>query len=337
MNQVVLNKPGDFTLSKVSDPARKPDEVLVRVQRIGICGTDIHAFHGRQAFFNYPRVLGHELAVEVLEVPAGCESLHPGDRCSVEPYLNCGQCQSCRNGKTNCCEKLQVLGVHTDGGMQTLLSLPVRKLHKGNQLSLDQLALVETLGIGAHGIERADVKAGDYVLIIGAGPIGVSALIFALARGARVAMMDVSEHRLAFCRRQFGGAATVNALGGDIAAKLREIGGGELPLAVVDATGNQASMQGCFDFVAHGGCVVYVGLYAGAITFDDPNFHRRELTLYASRNSLPSKFEEIIALIASGKIVTTPWITRRLALEDVPSKFSEVTADPLLLKAMIEV
>jgi len=160
------------------------------------------------------------------EVLAGCESLRLGDKCSVEPYLNCCQCQPCRNGKTNCCETLQVIGIHTGGGMHSLLSLPVRNLHKGNELSLDQFALVETLGIGVHSVGCAKLKAGDYVLILGAGPIGVSALMFALASGPRIALMDVSEHRLSFCCRQLGGVAIVNAVGGDIAANLREIGGG---------------------------------------------------------------------------------------------------------------
>lgn len=336
MKQVVLNKPGEFSLSDAAEVIRKEDEVLVKVHRVGICGTDIHAFHGRQPFFEYPRVLGHELAVEVLEVPSGNHSLKPGDFCSVEPYINCGTCIACHSGKPNCCENLRVMGVHADGGMQDYISIPPHKLHKGKGLTLDQLALVETLGIGAHGVERADVRKDEFVLIIGAGPIGLSAMPFAMARGARVAVMDVSEHRLAFCRNQLGIEMTVRADKEDVPGRLRKLGGGDLPTAIIDATGNPKSMQGCFDIAAHGARIVFVGLFPGKITFDDPNFHRRELTLLASRNALPSTFDEIIDLMASGKMDTAPWITHRLALGDVPQLFVRISADEALVKAMIE-
>jgi 2-desacetyl-2-hydroxyethyl bacteriochlorophyllide A dehydrogenase len=336
MKQVVLNKPGEFTLREVSAPCRSQDEALVRVRSVGVCGTDIHAYHGRQPFFAYPRVLGHELAVEVLEVPDGCSTVRPGDLCSVEPYMNCGSCIACRGGKPNCCENLRVLGVHTDGGMQTLLALPPGKLHRGEGLSVEQLALVETLGIGAHGVERADLRAGEFVLIIGAGPIGLSAMPFALACGARVAVMDVSEYRLAFCREQFGVSLTLDAAGEDVPTRLRELGSGDLPVAVIDATGSRASMQRCFELTAHGGRIVFVGLVPGQVSFDDPNFHRRELTLHASRNALPSTFDTIIGLIRSGKIDTRPWITHRLTLSEVPEKFAAVSAAAGLVKAVIE-
>jgi 2-desacetyl-2-hydroxyethyl bacteriochlorophyllide A dehydrogenase len=337
MNQVVLEKPGQFALREAPDAPRAPGEALVRVRRIGVCGTDIHAFHGRQPFFDYPRVLGHELGVEVLEAPRGDHGLRPGDLCSVEPYLNCGECIACRSGKPNCCERLRVLGVHIDGGMQDFLSVPVEKLHPGKGLTLDQLALVETLGIGAHGVERAGVREGEFVLVIGAGPIGLSVLPFAMARGARVAVMDISAHRLAFCREHLGVAMTIHPGEEDAAARLREFGGGDLPTAVIDATGNPQSMQGCFELAAHGGRIVFVGLFPGEVRFDDPNFHRRELTLLASRNALPSTFDDIIRLILSRKIDTSPWITHRFALAEAPARFAEVTAAPGLVKAMIEV
>lgn len=337
MKQIRLEKPGTFAAHEIPEPKRKDGDVLVRVRRIGICGTDIHAYHGRQPFFSYPRVLGHELGVEVLEASGGGDDLRPGDRCSVEPYLNCGTCPPCRAGKPNCCEALEVLGVHIDGGMQERLSLPPAKLHRANDLSFDQLALVETLGIGAHGVERAAVKAGEFVLVVGAGPIGLSVIPFALARGARVVVMDVDEQRLDFCRREGGLAGTLNPRTDTLPDALRELGGGELPAVILDATGNPASMQGAFGLVGHGGRLVFVGLYPGDITFHDPDFHRRELTLLASRNALPATFREIIDLISSGKVDTRSWITERLDLVEVPDRFEAVTGFPGQVKTVIRV
>jgi 2-desacetyl-2-hydroxyethyl bacteriochlorophyllide A dehydrogenase len=336
MKQIVLNKPGEFILREVPDLAPEPGQVLVRVRRIGVCGTDIHAFHGRQPFFDYPRVLGHELGVEVVAVPDGVNGVAVGDRCSVEPYLNCGTCIACRAGKTNCCETLKVFGVHIDGGHQELLHVPAHKLHPANDLSLDQLALVETLGIGAHGVERADIREGEFVVIVGAGPIGLSAMPFAMARGARLAVMDINEQRMAFCREQLGVPFTVDARDPNLADRLREFGGGDLPTAILDATGNAKSMEGCFDLAAHGGRIVFVGLINGRLSFDDPNFHRRELSVHASRNALSSTFKDIIALIRAGKIDTTPWVTHRMAFDEVPTRFAETTAAPGIIKAMIE-
>lgn len=335
MRQIVLQQPGKYVLREVPDPVPGPGEALVRVRRIGVCGTDIHAFHGRQPFFEYPRVLGHELGVEVVSVPDADGGLSSGDLCSVEPYLNCGECIACRAGRTNCCERLEVFGVHIDGGHQDLLAVPVHKLHPANDLGIEQLALVETLGIGAHGVERADIREGEFVLVVGAGPIGLSAMPFVQARGGRLVVMDINEQRLAFCREQMGVEVTLDARDPDLSARLREFGGGDLPTAILDATGNPKSMEGCFDLAAQGGRIVFVGLFTGRLSFDDPNFHRRELSIHASRNALSSTFTDIIALIRSGKINTDPWITHRMAFDDVPAQFAETTAAPGIIKAMI--
>jgi 2-desacetyl-2-hydroxyethyl bacteriochlorophyllide A dehydrogenase len=336
MNQIVLQNPGKFELTEAAEPRQGPGEALVRVHRLGVCGTDIHAFHGRQPFFSYPRVVGHELGLEVIDPGDRPNGLRPGDRCSLEPYFNCGSCIACRRGKPNCCSELKVFGVHIDGGMRPILSVPARKLHKSDKLTYDQLALVETLGIGAHAVERADVKGNEFVLVIGAGPIGLSVMQFVIARGATLAVMDVAESRLEFCRRQMGIQHTLSPGPGapDI---LREIGKGDLPTVVIDATGNAKSMAGAFDLPAHGGRIVFVGLFQGEVSFNDPNFHRRELTLYASRNALPGTFRDIIALIEAGRVDTAPWISNRVSLWDVPRRFPEFAGDPAIIKTMIDV
>jgi 2-desacetyl-2-hydroxyethyl bacteriochlorophyllide A dehydrogenase len=336
MLQIRLNEPGRFEAMDGPEPVPAPGEALVRVHRIGICGTDLHAFAGDQPFFSYPRILGHELGVEVLDPGDEPNGLKAGDRCAVEPYLNCGVCPACRRGRPNCCEDLKVMGVHVDGGMQSLLAVPSRKLHRSDTLDFDQLALVETLGIGAHAVDRAGVKGDDFVLVVGAGPIGLSAIQFVLVTGATLAVMDTSGPRLEFCRRHFGVADTL-VPGPGAAGRLREIGGG-LPTIVIDATGNPKSMAGTFEMAGHGGRIVFVGLFQGDVTFNDPNFHRRELTLCASRNSLPSNFKEIITLIETGRVTTRPWITHRFRLAETPAAFREqIAGNPAVLKALIEV
>lgn len=336
MLQIVLEKPGHFVAIDGPEPALRPGEALVRVHRIGICGTDLHAFAGRQPFFNYPRILGHELGVEVLDPGSDPQGLRSGDRCSVEPYLNCGHCIACRRGKPNCCTSLNVLGVHSDGGMRPLIAVPSRKLHPSAQLDYEQLALVETLGIGAHAVERAEIKPADFVLVIGAGPIGLSVIQFALVTGATLAVMDISESRLAFCRERLGVKHTFAP--GDVPAQLKAIGGGDLPTIVIDATGNSKSMATTFDLIAHGGRIVFVGLFQGDVTFNDPNFHRRELTLCSSRNATPQTFRDIIQLIEAGRIDTRPWITHRLPLAALPSDFAtKIAGNPQVIKAVVEV
>jgi 2-desacetyl-2-hydroxyethyl bacteriochlorophyllide A dehydrogenase len=335
MLQIVLDQPGRFVASDRPAPETGPGEVLVRVHRIGICGTDLHAYAGRQPFFSYPRVLGHELGVEVVEARHDDAGLQPGDRCAVEPYLNCGRCAACRRGKTNCCVELKVLGVHIDGGMQPYLAVPAGKLHRSSQLNYEQLALVEMLAIGAHAVERAEIKRDDFVLVIGAGPIGLSVVQFARLTGAKLAVMDLSERRLEFCRRHFGVQHTL--LPADLPGRLAEIGGGERPTIVFDATGNANSMASTFDIAEHGGRIVFVGLFQGNVTFNDPNFHRRELSLLSTRNAPGSTFGKIIGLAETGQIDTQPWITHRFELAQTPALFPKAAEDRTLLKAMISV
>jgi 2-desacetyl-2-hydroxyethyl bacteriochlorophyllide A dehydrogenase len=337
MLQIVLEKPGQFLTTDGPTPTLAPGEALVRVHRIGVCGTDLHAFAGHQPFFSYPRILGHELGVEVIDPGSDPQDLKVGDRCSVEPYLNCGHCVACRRGKPNCCASLNVIGVHRDGGMRPFIAIPAHKLHRSAKLDYEQLALIETLGIGAHAIERAEGTSQDFVLVIGAGPIGLSVIQFARITGATLAVMDVSEPRLAFCREQLGVIHTVIA-GADATAQLKAIGGGDLPTIVIDATGNPTSMAATFELVAHGGRIVFVGLFQGDVTFNDPNFHRRELTLCASRNALPQTFRDIIHLVEAGRIDTRPWITHRFALAETPTVFPrDIAGNPAVLKAIIAV
>ncbi len=322
MLQVTLQQPGRFVSGHGPPPEVPPGHALVHPHRIGVCGTDLHAFAGRQPFFSYPRILGHELGVEIVSVPPGGHGLRPGDRCAVEPYLSCGDCHACRLGKPNCCESLHVLGVHTDGGMRGLLAIPVERLYRSEVLTYDQLALVETLGIGYHAVERSQLRPGETVLVVGAGPIGLAVVEFAVAAGGRVRVLDLNPQRREFAARW--GVETLAEPDGRLAD------------VVFDATGNARSMEASVEHVAHGGRLVYVGIVLDRVSFADPLFHRREMTLLASRNSARA-FPDIIRRIEAGEIDTTPWVTHRLRLAEVPERFGQLPGSPGLVKAIIEV
>jgi 2-desacetyl-2-hydroxyethyl bacteriochlorophyllide A dehydrogenase len=339
MKAIVLESPGNFRLGESPELSARdvpPGYAQVRVHRVGICGTDWHAFHGRQPFFAYPRILGHELGVEIEGVNDPSSDLAVGDRCCVEPYLNCGKCIACRNGKGNCCADLKVMGVHVDGGMRDRILVPAKKLHRSRKLDWDQLALVETLGIGCHAVQRAEPREGENLLIVGAGPIGLSIIPFAMECKANVIVADVSASRLEFCQRQMRVPHVVDAAG-DLGGDIKKLLGGDLPTLVMDATGNPGSMARCFQLVAHGGKIVFVGLFSGDLSFNDPDFHRRELTIRASRNSLPADFASIIQGIELGRIDTRPWITHRSPasefLDVLPSWLSPQAG---VLKAILE-
>jgi len=337
VKSITLNAPGDFVRTTCDDPGHPgPGDARVRIQKIGICGTDLHAFRGRQPFFEYPRILGHELGVVVESVGQGVANLGAGDRCAVEPYLNCGACVACRAGKTNCCTSLKCLGVHTDGGMRESIIVPASKLHASQKLQTQQLALVETLGIGAHAVDRTQPKAGEKVLVIGAGPIGLSVIQFATVAGADVALLELNPDRMAFATGQFG----IETGLGSLDTALEEVAawtGGDLPTAVFDATGNPDSMASAFGYVANGGRLTFVGLVQADITFNDPEFHRREMTLLASRNARSEDFTRIISLIESGDVNTQPWITHRAGYDDFVEAFPG-WLDPGagVVKAMLE-
>lgn len=314
-----------------------PGEALVRVHRVGICGTDISGYLGKMPFFSYPRIPGHELGVEVLSVGQGVENVKPGDRCSVEPYINDPNSYASRKGKPNCCEKLQVLGVHRDGGMRPEFIVPARKLHVSTKLAFEQLALVETLAIGCHAVARAAITPDDTVLIIGAGPIGLATLEFVKLTGAKIIVLDAIENRLAFCRERMGVEHTL-LLGFRNSNDLLGLTDGHMPDVVIDATGNNKSMSIAFGYVAHGGKLVFVGITTEEVTFRHPTFHKPEGTLLCSRNALPADFTRIIKLIEDGQIDTRPWITHRAKFDDLIAAFPSYTKPETgVIKAVVEV
>ena len=340
MKAIRLEQPRQFQFIDIAEPGPPaPGQVLVRTHRMGVCGTDLSGYLGKFPFFRYPRIPGHELGVEVLEVGAGVSHLRPGDRCSVEPYMNCGQCYACRRGNSNCCATLNVIGVMIDGGLCERFLIRADKLHPSTQLNYEQLALVETLAIGCHANERGNPGPGDHALIIGAGPIGLATLEFTRLTGARITVMDMVQSRLDFVRQTYGIEHTVLFRDPDSAMdELRQITSGDLYAVVTDATGNRHSMSTALRWCAHTGTLVYVGITTEEVAFTHPTLHRPEITLKASRNALPADFSRIIRLIENGTINTTPWITHRTPWDQMIAEFDAFTRPETgVLKAVIEV
>lgn len=341
MKALQLEKPLAWKRIELPEPpAPGPGEALLRVHRVGICGTDLSGYLGKMPFFSYPRVPGHELGVEVLAVGEGVTNVRPGDRCSVEPYINCQQCYACQRGYTNACQHHKTLGVMCDGGLAERIILPARKLHPAPALAYEQAALVETLAIGCHAVDRAQPRPGEHVLVIGAGPIGLSVVEFARLSGARTIVTDLHASRLAFVREKMGLLDTFVSRGddGDFEA-LSGLSSGRMADVVVDATGHARSMARAMEFGAHGARVVFVGITQQNLEFPHaPVLHRRELTLMASRNARSGDFPRIIELIGSGRIDTRPWITHHARMEDVPEVFPR-WLDPAsgVIKAVVEV
>jgi 2-desacetyl-2-hydroxyethyl bacteriochlorophyllide A dehydrogenase len=337
VNTLVCTEPGQFAYAQRPAPTVPTGHALIKIRRIGICGTDLHAFEGTQPFFAYPRVLGHELAGELVET-GGAPGFAVGEAVTFIPYFSCGTCVACRNGLPNCCTSINVCGVHVDGGMTELLAVPTATLVHGQGLSFDELALVEPLAIGAHGVRRAAVQPGEFVLVVGAGPIGLGIMEFARIAGGRVIALDINEQRLAFCQEKLGVEFALNALAPDVLAQLRDITHGDMPTVVIDATGSQKAILGAFQYLAHGGRFVLVGLQKGEISFSHPEFHKREATLMSSRNATREDFEHVISSMKKGLVKPTTYITHRVGFGQVKDEFASwLNPATGVIKAMVEV
>jgi 2-desacetyl-2-hydroxyethyl bacteriochlorophyllide A dehydrogenase len=328
-------KPGEFAYSDTPAPELKSGYAMVKVKRIGICGTDLHAFEGTQPFFNYPRVLGHELAGEIVGIENHA-NYKVGDQVSIIPYFSCGTCFACTQGKTNCCTTLNVFGVHSDGGMSEFISIPIDSLFKDTSLNLDELALLEPLAIGAHGIKRAQIKPNEFVLIVGAGPIGLGAAAMASLAGAQVIIQDVNQNRLDFAKEKLHIPFSINPNQEDAFIALKEITRGNMPRVVIDATGYKKAMEQSFQYISHGGTYVLIGLQLDEISFSHPEFHKREATLMSSRNATREDFQWVADSIGQQKLDPTLFISHRIAFDDVAAQFPDLINPSLgVIKAMV--
>jgi 2-desacetyl-2-hydroxyethyl bacteriochlorophyllide A dehydrogenase len=320
MTTLVCTKPGEFQYTTAEQPVLKTGQAIIKIRRIGICGTDLHAFEGTQPFFEYPRILGHELSGELIAVD-GAPGFEIGEAVTFIPYFYCGKCIACRNGKQNACVNIKVCGVHQDGGMVEYLSVPSYSLIHGEGLSLDALALVEPLAIGAHGVRRAGVTKDEFVLVIGAGPIGLGTMEFARIAGGKVIVLDINNDRLKFCKERLNVEYAVNATDADVWEQLMKITNGDMPAVVIDASGNLKAINNAFQYMAHGARYVLIGLQKGGICFSHPEFHKREATLMSSRNAAREDFEHVISCMKRKEVDPTTYITHRVLFEQVKEEF----------------
>ena len=334
MKAIVCEEPFKLSVGTRGTPVPKDGEALIRIRRVGLCGTDYHIFSGKHPYLQYPRVMGHELA-GVVEVSSG-GSLKPGQIVTVNPYLACGRCIACRKGKPNCCVAIKVLGVHADGGMCELLAVPEASVIDASGLTLEQAAMVEFLAIGAHAVSRAKLSSGSRVLVVGAGPIGVAAALFAQLDGARVTIVDLRTTRLEYARDRLGLDPVIGSPEA-VRAELAKRTDGEMFDCVFDATGNIRAMRSGLDYVAHGGTYVLVSVVKEEIGFPDPEFHKRETTLLASRNALSADFQRVVSSIKGGMIPTDALLTQTFPAVEAPQRVPELIASAdSVLKAMVE-
>ena len=310
---------------------------MVQIKNIGICGTDIHAFHGNQPYFTYPRVLGHELSGIIVDAKIENKTLL-GKSVSVLPYLSCGECNSCLKNKTNCCAKLHVMGVHVDGGFKEYLSVPDDNiLVDKNETNLEYLSMVEPLSISYHGILRAEILENDWVIIFGAGPIGIGALMFAKSRTNKIILIDINQNRITYCKSYLGIEHSFNGNDESLINNIRELTNGHFADIVIDATGNKKSIQQQLTFLSHGGKWILIGLQREDLHINHPEFHKREATLMSSRNATKHDFEQVMEMIDKKEIDPGLLITHTLDFEEVARSFSTLIVDPTLIKGIIKV
>jgi len=335
MNTLVCLEPKQMAYQTRNKPQPAAGEALLKIISAGICGTDIHAWGGNQPFFSYPRVLGHELCGEVVGLGDGVNGWKVGQRVSVIPYLSCEQCSACLSGKTNCCENISVIGVHQDGGFCDYLSVPAKNLLSAEGIDPDAAALIEPFAISAHAVRRAAPEVGSTLLVVGAGPIGLGVAAIAHASGARVVVADTSEFRRQHVEKNLKLTA-LDAAAEDFIAQLRGQFDGQLPVTVIDATGNAAAMNGAVRLMAHGGTLVFVGLHKGDLQIPDPEFHKKETTLMGSRNATRQDFERVASLMAEGKITAEMMLNQHFEFAELAEAFEpQVINNRGLIKGVI--
>ncbi len=321
MKYIVCNNPGEFKLSEKEVPKRKKNEAMVKIKKVGICGTDIHAFLGNQAFFKYPRILGHELVAEVMEIDPNTEGVNKGDRVVVIPYLNCRTCIACKMGKTNCCSKIRVLGVHIDGGMQEQITVPMDNLLLVNHLSDNQSVIIEPLAIGAHAIRRSNLIRNEVVVVIGCGPIGIGIMKLAQIVGAKVIALDINENRLKYVKETIGVDTIINVRDNPVKL-ISDVTNGDMAQVVFDASGQKAALEAGPSYMAHGGRFVLVGLSKDQLSYSHPEIHSKEATILCSRNATKEDFQHVIGVL--DQFPTESYITHEMMFREITFNFESL-------------
>ena len=327
MKTVLLKKPGEIGISDIETTTRLEGQILIKVRSAGICGSDIGAYKGVNPLVSYPRIIGHEIAGEVVEVATDETEFKVGDRVILEPYVYCGKCYPCSIGHTNCCENLTVRGVHIEGGMAEYVSHPRHLLHKvPESIPWHLVPMAEPLVIAMHAIKQAETISGQHVVVTGAGQIGLLAAQYALTLGAIPIVVDPVDERLTLART-LGVTHTINPVGCDAVAEILSITQGRMAEAVIECSGAAPAIRGAVDYVSYAGHIALVGWPKGDIPMPTALFTKKELTIRGSRNSV-GQFPESLRLIAEGKVNVEALLTKTVSMDETPATVADIAEHP---------
>ncbi|MFT8313629.1 MAG: zinc-binding alcohol dehydrogenase family protein [Clostridium sp.] len=327
MKTVYLESPKNIRIKEVGEPVRKENEALIKVRALGICGSDIGAYRGTNPLVSYPRIIGHEIAGEVLEIGNNSKGIKKGDRVIIDPYIYCGKCYPCSLGRTNCCEDLKVLGVHIDGGMTELFTHPSELLVKvPDNIPWDQIPMAEPLTIALHAIHRTKVKEGEHVVINGAGAIGILIALSAIAYGAVPIVIDIVDERLEFAAK-LGIKNIINTLTENAEERIRKITNGRMAEVVIEASGANSAIRNSIDYVSYAGRIALTGWPKKETSIPTDLITKKELDIRGARTSA-GEFEEALKLISDGTVDVKPIISKVVSIDEVPRAVEELSDHP---------
>ena len=335
MRAIEITKPGEVRIIEKEKPVPGAGEALLKVLYGGICGADVASYTGNQPFTTYPRIPGHEFSAGIVSLPEDARGFSVGETVTCNPYFNCGKCYACRRGLVNACHDNQTMGVQRDGAFQEYITMPVERLIHGKGLSAAQLALIEPFSISCHALSRAQVKAGDRMLIMGAGPIGLFALIRARSIGAKVLIADMLESRLSLAK-EYGALRTVNVKTEDLHASCGEFTEGEGFDVCVEACGAPETFLNCISEAAHGANIILIGNGKRETTFVHSVLLKKELNVFGSRNAFTRDFETLIDLVSEGKADVMKMVSGIFDMENAHEAFERLkNNDGTLAKLLI--
>jgi threonine dehydrogenase-like Zn-dependent dehydrogenase len=323
MKALSLYGPGDARIVSVPEPVQEAGHLLLRIDMVGLCGTDLNSFRGNNPLVTYPRILGHEIAATVIN---GTDAVPAGTRVAVSPYSNCGVCTSCKSGRVNACRHNQTFGVQRDGALTEMLSVPVAKVYPA-QLSSKQLCLVEPLTVGFHAVARARVTAEDTVAVFGCGGIGLGAISGAAFQGARTIAIDVDDAKLQIAR-EAGATDVINSRATDLRVRLRELTHGNGPHVIIEAIGLPETFRVAVEEVAFAGRVVYIGYAKEQVAYETKLFVQKELDILGSRNALPEDFMQVMQMLGAERFPVDLAVSAVVRIDDAPAILAKWSATP---------
>ena len=314
MKALSLLGEGNVTITEIAEPQLLAGDLLLKVEMVGLCGTDLNSFRGRNPLITYPRVLGHEIAATVLE---GNATLAAGTHVTVSPYFGCGKCPACRRGRPNACRYNETFGVQRDGAMTERIAVPAGKVYP-SRLPLKTLCLVEPLTVGFHACSRGRITKDDVVAVFGCGGVGLGAIAGAAFRGARTIAIDLDDAKLATAAK-VGATDIIHSTREDVRERLRDITGGDGPDVVIEAIGRPDTYRAAVEEVCFAGRVVYIGYAKDHVSFETRLFVQKELDILGSRNALPQDFKEVIRMFEQKRFPTAEAISATVPLDEAPA------------------